>query len=171
MIEWGEHLGEYLNLWHWITLILEEHATGAKTALIDSGDIPNNFDFGQDVATNAQGFCARLDSLDLRMIFLFMPDWIFLQLAANVREMAVSCKKGFNPKDKYYFIDEKFVDELSQSDNRLLSVKTPEALSAAVKDEIFRIVSRTPKHNLSVMVTVFEGETHVTFKKITKSLA
>ena len=55
MTQWGEQMGGYLNLWHAITLILEEHAIGAKSALIDSGDVRNNFDFGQDVASNAQG--------------------------------------------------------------------------------------------------------------------
>lgn len=156
-----------MNLWHGITLILEEHATGAKSALIDSGDVLNNF--GQYVTSNAQGFCARLDSLDLRMIFLSLPELIFLRLAVNVREMAVSCKKGFAPTDKYYFIDEKFVDELSQSDNRLLVIKTPEIVSAPLIEEITRIVARTPKHNLEVTVTIVDEETHVEFKKRKKN--
>ena len=144
----------------------QEHATGAKSAVIDAGDVPNNYDFANDVATNAQDFCARLDKLDLRMIFLFMPDWIFHKLALNVVEFELSCKRGFAPKAKYYFVDEKFIDELSESENRLLVVRTPEILPAALRDEIVRMASRTPKRNIDVMITVFDGKaTEVVFTR------
>ena len=85
--------------------------------------------------------------------------------------MALSCKKGLahTNTNKYYFIDEKFVDELSQSDNRLLVIKTPEIVSAPLIEEITRIVARTPKHNLEVTVTIVDEETHVEFKKRKKN--